>query len=249
MSLASQQITLRSGKLQLVVPNAIEDRNIRFLLGRGKNLVDAYTDAGARYILPAGALRTCIELVFKIPYYDPRAGEWKTAAGRFTCTGFHKCFQEYVRAYEVFPETQTGDRRMMIAPGIFTPSWNEEICIVDKFLMQEPLAEAYRQCGAEEIIPRWPGALAFIEKALISSVGKSIPFPPLYEITKRSHQLYALQPPPTPPPAPALSPPVSAPISAPISLPVSPPPEEKKKLPIVKYILIGAGILLLVSDR
>ena len=229
------RITLRSGDLKLIVPDRVEDMNIRWLVERGMSLWNAYKQAGARYIMPDEALRPCIELVFKTPYYDPNAGEWKTGAGKFTCIGFHKCFEEYVSAQAAFPEQHPERRRMRIAPGVYAPSAPEEACIKRKFVAQVPLDAAYRQCGAGDIIPTWAGALQFIRTAFMASMAAQLPFPPLYEITKRSHQLYAIQPPP-PVPAPAVSPP-----------PVSPPPEDKDSKAL--YLVMGAVGLLILSDQ
>ena len=90
--------TLRSGDFQVTVPGALEDKQIRYLLEHGKSLEDAYRDANAWAIIPPQAMRECIELVFKTPYFDPASGGWKTSEGAFTCVGFHKCLSDYAAA-------------------------------------------------------------------------------------------------------------------------------------------------------
>lgn len=225
--------TFREGSLKLTVPSILEDKKIRWLLERGKSLEDAYKDANAWYIIPDAAMRDCIELVFKIPYFDPQSGEWKTAPGQFTCVGFHKCFQDYVKAQAAFPEQEYAARRMRIAPGVYSPGPAEEACIQQAFLKQIPLDEAYGQCGAGDIIPSWPGALQDIATAYVTAIGKNKPFPPIYDITKRSHQLFALKPPAI---APSISP------------SISPPPEEEKKPSKLIYFVIGGIALLLLSE-
>jgi len=230
--------TLREGSVSVTVPSIQEDEQIRWLLEHGNSIEDAYKNANAWHIIPDQAMRDCIELVFKEPYFDPVAGVWKTSPGQFTCVGFHKCLQQYARGQAAFPEEQAGKRRMRIARGVFAPSEREESCIQQKFLKQVPLDEAYRQCGAGDIIPFWPGGLQDIATAFMTAMGNQKPFPPIYEILKRSHQLYAIRPPS-----------VSPSVSPAISPPVSPPAKDKEKKPSkLIYFVVGGLVLLLLSE-
>ncbi len=229
-----QRKVLKVGSLSLTVPNAREDRQIRYQLERGSVLSNAYKMAGAGNIIPDVPLRKCIELVFRTPYFDPASGEWKTSEGQFTCVGFYNCLQAYAEGQAAFPQDDPADRRLMIAPGVFSPSQKEESCIKTKFLEQIGIEEAYSTCGASDIIPAFPGALSLIQTAFTNTMSKGEPFPPLYEIIKRAHQMYAIQP-PDPQQAPATPPPP----------PATPTPGKKKK-PWIVYLVIGVAVYLVV---
>lgn len=233
-----QRKVLIVGSVSLTVPSLMEDGQIRYQLERGKILSDAYKNAGAGNIIPDVPLRNCIELVFKTPYFDPAAGEWKTSPGQFTCRGFHNCLQEYAGGQAAFPQDDPADRRLMIAPGVFSPSTKEESCIKLKFLEQMGIEEAYNSCGASDIIPTFPGALNLIQTAFTNTMAKSEPFPPIYEITKRAYQLYAIQP-PEPRPAPATPPPPPATPTA---------DQDKKKKPWIIYLVIGVLVFVMIKD-
>ena len=232
-----QRKVLKVGSLSLTVPSVIEDRQIRYQLERGKVFSEAYKHAGAGSIIPDVPLRKCIELVFKTPYFDPASGEWKTAAGQFTCVGFYKCLQEYAAGQATFPEKDPADRRLMITPDVYAPSVKEESCIRTKFLEMMSIEEAYKSCGASDIIPTFPGALNLIQTAFTNAISKSEPFPPMYEIITRAHQLYAIQP-PEPLQVPATAPPPATP----------PPEEEKKKKPWIIYLVIGVLVFVVIKD-
>lgn len=238
-----QRNVLKVGSLSLTVPSVLEDKQIRWQLERGISLSDAYKRAGAGNIIPDVALQKCIELVFKTPYFDPTAGEWKTAEGQFTCVGFYKCLQEYAAGQDAFPQDAAADRRLKIAPGVFSPSQKEESCIKIKFLDQLGIEEAYKKCGASDIIPRFPGGLELIQTAFVNTMAKTEPFPPMYEIIKRAYQMYAIQPPDLPE-APATSPPSPA---TPLPSPATPPPKKKKK-PWIIYLVIGVLVFVVIKD-
>lgn len=217
------RITFRSEGLRLTVPNIIEDQNIRWMMDRGKSLVDAYKAAGAGSIIPDAAIRPCISEKLRYRRIDPITGRSEISApGQFTCAEFHRCFEDYIRAQRAFPEDRPSERRLQIAPGVYAPSAAEDQCIRQKFLMFRNLTQAYHDCGAGDIIPSWPGAAQFISNALTAS-----PDTHLYEITKTAYQLFGVKPKPKPPP-------------------ISPPPD-KKDVSLSSYILIAVGALFLES--
>jgi len=245
------RIFFRSGNLSLVVPSALELKAITYYMQRGVSLVDAYKDSNVKSLIPHAAMRACVSQVLKTQYYDSTTGERKTTGGQFTCIGFSNCFDEYVGGQFVFPQILTTDRRMRIASEVFAPSWSEEACIKAAFMKQTPLEEAYRGCGASDIIPDWPGALQFIETAFISSIASRKPLPPLYEVIKRSHQLYALQPPAVSPPL--SPPPASYPLPVSWPVPVSPAPREpqpaKSAQSALVYLVIGGIVVLMLARQ
>ena len=127
---------------------------------------------------------------------------------------------------------------MLIAPHVYAPSKEEEKCIKQAFVDQKTLEEAYNDCGAGDIMPRWPGGLEMIRSAFMTAMAKNLAFPALYEVTKRSYQIYGLQP--------SISPPSTSPS---ISPSISPPAEEKKKkTPTLLYIVIAAVVFFLFSE-
>jgi len=232
-----QRTTLREGGLTLVVPNLAEDTQIRWQMERGVKMTDAYKRAGASRFIPDPAIRSCISLVFQTPYFDLETGTWKTSAGKYTCIGFQKCLQEYAEGQAISPEDDPENRRLLIAPGVFAPSPAEEACIKQTFLSIASITDAYEQCGADDILPEWPGAADFIQNAFITAISEQKRLPPLYTLTKRSHQLYAIQPPDEDPNLPTPATPVA---------PVTPPAEEEpKKSNLIYYVAGGIAILAL----
>ena len=239
MSYNRQRITLRAGDLSITVPNILEDEQIRWQIERGVNLWEAYQRANVSGLFPDVAVRKCIEMVFKEPYYDPDDGKMKTSPGQYTCVGFHRCLRQYAGGQAAFAEEALADRRIQIAENVYSPSPNEEACIKRKFLEQIGIEEAYNQCGAGEILPKFKGFIPLVEGAYVKAIGDRKPFPPLYDLTKRSYQLFAIQPqetPATPAPVPYVPP------------PATPTAEDTKKTPWIIYVIIAGVLYFLMKD-
>lgn len=218
------RIRFSANGLRLTVPNALEDKSIRWCMeDRGLSLRDSYAYANALSIYPPDPVVPCVTDVFKTKWFDPISGQWKRTGGQFTCIGFHKCFVEYLTAGREYP----GGKRMEIASGIFAPSPKEEFCIKQDYYRNKDIRAAYIRCVAGDIIPGWSGALAFISNALDTE-----PMGSLYEIIKTSYRLATVYP---------VTPPVSPPVSPP---PTTPKPERKT------WLWIGLGFLglLMLSE-
>lgn len=151
------------GTVSLTVPNYLEDKQVRWLVDKGKNVVDAYTNAGIWQILPERGMRPCIYDALRIKYYDPESGERQLTGGNFTCHEFHKCFENYLTTFRQYPEKRG---RITIAPGVVIPSPDEEKCIRSRFIVSKNLPKSYHECGAADILPKWEGALDAISETL-----------------------------------------------------------------------------------
>lgn len=152
--------------VRLVVPDALQDKAIRWLIERGRSIETAYIEAGASSITPDPAVRPCVREVLGVKYYDLEAGVWKRTGRHFTCNGFWDCYVEYISGNRRFPLRRASDRRMQIATGLFAPSYVEDNCIRSHFHEYKDLEAAYRACNAEAVLPEWPGCIAFVSRAL-----------------------------------------------------------------------------------
>lgn len=215
------RIKFHSEGLSLTVPNAVEEKIIRWLIDQGKSLSQAYREAGSVWIIPDEGIRPCISEVLRTKWYNQQTGTWETAGiGQWTCTKFFNCFEEYIKAQRDWPEASLQDRRMEIAPGVYTPSAAEDACIRKDFFLNRDIVAAFERCNASAILPRWPGALTFIASAL-----SNCPTCHLYQIMKDSYRLQAIQPPAKPS----------------ITPPTSPVAAEKSKL----FPIAAAGLAVL----
>lgn len=151
--------------LRLVVPDAVNDKAIRWLVERGRSIQTAYAEAGASAIVPDPALIPCAREVFDQKYYDLESGEMKRTGRQYTCVGLWDCFTEYLSGNRRFPGRTANHRRMQIATGLFAPSYIEDDCIRSHFHEHKDLEAAYKAC-AEDILPEWPGCIAFVSQAL-----------------------------------------------------------------------------------
>jgi len=196
---------------RIIVPEVVKQRKMQRALEMGASLWDAYKAVGLNY--PDPAIVPCIKEVLTSRYLAP-SGAWEYYEAEFICKYYEKCFYEYLNAYRRFPRPGVSDRRMMIAPDVFIPSPNEEVCIKKDYAVNKNLVSAYTKCGAGDIIPSWSGAIAFISKALDKEYANLLkPLALLYPIIKTSYQISVLpaqdtgaQPTPTPMPTPSPAP-------------------------------------------
>lgn len=138
----------------LVVPNWMEDRQLRWLIFNGQTLEEAYRSAWLKDILPPVALRPCILDALKTQIYDEAELRWRPAyPGNFTCEQYFRCYMEYVRGGRESPPSKSG--RMKIDDSITAPSPDEDHCIRGKLTARAAanLQEAYLMCGAIDIYP------------------------------------------------------------------------------------------------
>ena len=152
--------------LKVVVPDAVADSQIRWLVERGRSIKTAFAEAGQSHNTPDPAIVPCAEEVFSVKYYDLVSGTWKATSRGYTCNGMWTCFTEYVGGGRYFPGRLKADKRLWITEGLFVPSPNEEACIKQHFRQSKDLEAAYRACGCANIIPEWPTCLPFVAQAL-----------------------------------------------------------------------------------
>lgn len=153
--------------IRVVVPDAVADKAIRWLVERGRTVQQAFQEAGQSANTPDPAVIPCAHEVYSVKYYDLESGTWKPTSRGYTCNGLWRCFTEYIGGNRYFPRARNADRRMWINEGLFAPSPNEERCIKQHFLESRSLEAAYKACGAEDIIPEWPTCLPFVAQALV----------------------------------------------------------------------------------
>lgn len=187
--------------IQLTVPDLFEEKMIRLLLDRGATLKDAYSGVmgeGPAGLLPVAPMQPCVEEVLRVKCFDPDTGKYVVCGGQFTCVEFRKCFDQYVRATEAFPDKPKG--RMEIAPGVYAPGTSEERCIRSNFHRSGDVAEAYILCEAMDIMPDWKGALEVIATALTKEPGAD-----LYDVIKVAYMMQQSEPEPEPEPIPPVN--------------------------------------------
>jgi len=209
------------GTLYLYVPPVMSDKALRDRVIAGKSLYDAYAETVGVDKLPDFAMRPGI----KTALMDK--GFYNLTMAKRTCDQYWRCFQEYTAGFQKYPETNLLDRRMQIAPGVFTPSPAEEKCIRETYAKIGSLRDAYNVCGASEIFPYWPGALEYLAIAIAANPTKN-----LYWAIKAHYTNYILSLPGSPAVTKPVSPGVTKPIS-PFTIPVSPitiVPEEPEPL-------------------
>jgi hypothetical protein len=138
--------------VKLEVPDAVQDKFIRWQLRADpgvQELVSAYKNAGASYLIPEEGLRSCCYEVLKTKYRDPVTGLWEISGWGHTCSGFWNCFSSYVEALR-----RDRVRGRIDLPSMITvPSPEEQRCIKQQLIQAKSLAEAYSRCDAADIIP------------------------------------------------------------------------------------------------
>lgn len=157
----------------LHVPNWLEDKQLRWLIDQGQDLVTAYRTAGLSDILPESGMRDCIYDVLRLKYYSGPSGSWETTGGNITCIGFFDCFGGYVEALR--ESRKRG--RMKIAQGVYAPSPEEAACIKQRFFLHNDLARAYAECDAADIVPTFA-----LDR--IADIVRSNPKEHLYDVIK-----------------------------------------------------------------
>jgi len=235
-----------AASLRLWVPSVLEDQVMRSLIVKGYSLHQTYSLGMGTDYIPDAALRPCIRTVLSYRYFDPNDAQWKSAPGKFTCDSYYRCFQEYTSAFAKHPAADPLDRRMEIAPGIFTPSPAEEKCIRETVTKTGNLRGAYQSCGCPEIYPTWPGADGWISQAI-----RNNPLSNLYWTIKDHYMLSTAGT--TQPPASVI------PVTPGGQLPQSPGMvdpnyaallKESEELMardrILKFLAIGGGVALIV---
>lgn len=167
--------------VRLDVPNWLEDKELRWLIDQGQDLVTAYKNVGLTDILPEQGIRDCLYDVLRTKYYDAGSGEWKTTGGNITCIGFWNCFESYVEAMR---ESQKRGRNK-IAEGVYSPSPAEADCIKQRFFLVGDLARAYAECDAADILPDFsPGSVQSI-----ADIIRANPKQHMYDIIKTVYMM------------------------------------------------------------
>lgn len=172
--------------IQLYVPSALEDKQLRYLVDQGIGIVPAYGQifpGQTARLLPPEGMRECCRQVLREKILNAESkfvlGSWS-----MTCEGYHRCLESYALA--IREDHKRG--RMFIAPGLYSPSPDEERCIRGRFSLHRDLARAYMECDAQDILPDFPFALELISKGLINDQGKDIK-QPLYKIILTAYQI------------------------------------------------------------
>lgn len=155
----------------LVVPNYLEDRDVRWLVDHGRSLKRAYQEARISSIYPTEALVPCIFDALKVKYLDKRTGEMKLTGGNFGCLQYFACYEQYIKGIRAYPDTSG---RMEIMPGLYAPSPAEDTCIRKNWLLNGDIRAAYDWCGATDIFPNAPGAETFLNNAIRNVPGKKL---------------------------------------------------------------------------
>ena len=174
--------------IALVVPNPVEDLQIRQRMYIGGSLASAYGYAGALAAYPIEPLRGCCEAVLRAKRFNAALGKYVLQTWQFTYDEFYRCISEYVRAVLEFPDDPG---RIEVAPGVYAPSSSEELCIKGAFHSSGDIRSAYEACGASEIFPTWPGAAEVLEAALSAK-----PAGDMYDMIKTAYMMRPEPPPP-----------------------------------------------------
>lgn len=136
----------------LIVPNALEDKKLRWMIDQGADLVTAYKRTGLSDLLPEQGLQDCIYEVLKWKYLaDPANKEWRITGGNVTCIGYWICLVNYVEALR----EMNIRGRIKIEEGLYAPSPAEAQCIKNQVVANKHLAAAYQACGAIDILPEF----------------------------------------------------------------------------------------------
>jgi len=155
--------------LQLWLPSIMHDGPLRTAVIGGASLYDAYAATMGVAKVPDFPMRPCIRSALLVR--QQVAGQ---SLAKSTCDQYWRCFQEYTSGVQAYPRPGEMDRRMQIAPGIFTPSPREEKCIRESFFKIGSLRDAYNYCKCADIFPTWPGAVAHISQAIRANPGKNL---------------------------------------------------------------------------
>ncbi len=172
--------------VRVILPDAVTEKKLRWLIDEGASLEDAYRNVGWWDEIPPPGMRRCCYDVLRTKWYDAISDTWKLSGWGHTCAGYFRCFEAYVEALR---ETKKRGR-IKIAEGVYAPSPDEEACIKQRFYRSRNIARAYSECGAVDILPTFPGAIEGLSKVMASSITI-----PLYEMIKT---LYAFKPEPPP---------------------------------------------------
>jgi len=164
--------------VRLHVPDAVTDRHLRWLVDRpwldqdglipadyvtqGMSIEDAYGQVNWYDELPDEGMRACCLDILRQKWLDENR-EWQYSGWGYTCAGYHKCLEQYVRALR---ETNKIGR-IKIAEGLYCPSPAEEKCIKLRFANHSDVTRAYTECNATDILPL-PRITALQEAMLIN---------------------------------------------------------------------------------
>ncbi len=161
--------------VQVIVPDMVTDRNLRRLIDGGLSFDNAYRQVGWWDQIPPEGMRQCCYEILRTKWYDPVSNTRKISGWGHTCAGYFRCFEAYVEGLR-----QTAKRgRMVVAPGVYSPSPEEEACIKQRFYLSNSIARAYSECDAIDILPRFPGAIDKLNQVMRSSIRT-----PMYEMIK-----------------------------------------------------------------
>lgn len=172
---------------QLYIPLWETDIIIRNAIDEGYSFDQAYEKTNLPN--PPLAMHGCLYDVYREKFLWTDTGKLEFAAPIQTCRGFMDCYKEFTGGKAEWPwNPAERDIRMRIGPGLWAPSFDEQICIRNNFpLCNGDIYRAYDECGAHAIIPQFPGAMAYI-----ASVLKKKPNANLYRIIKSAYQIYLL---------------------------------------------------------
>jgi hypothetical protein len=172
---------------QLYIPLWETDIIIRDAIDQGYSFDYAYEKTNLPN--PPLAMHGCLFDVYREKFLFPDTGTLEFAAPVQTCRGFMDCYKEYTDGKSEWP-WNPGERniRMKIGRGLWSPSFDEQICIRSNFPRYNgDIYRAYDECGAHAIIPQFPGAMAYIALVL-----KKNPNVNIYRIIKSAYQIYLL---------------------------------------------------------
>ena len=171
---------------RLEVPEAVIDKQLRWLVDQGMGIADAYARLGWKDFLPEEGMRECCRDVLRIKWMDENQVQQLEGWGA-TCEGYHRCLEKYVQAIR---ETKKIGR-MKIAQGLYSPSPDEEKCIRLRFAVHNDVARAYTECNAQEILPQFSFALESMHVSMSQDRTRAIK-QPLYKVLQTAYDLSTL---------------------------------------------------------
>lgn len=172
--------------VRLHLPDAVTDKQLRYLVDRGMPISDAYGQVGWFDELPPVGMRECCYGILRQKWMDQNR-ELQISGWGHTCAGYFGCLEKYVLALR---ETNKIGR-MKLAEGLYVPSPAEEACIKRRFAQHLDIARAYSECNALDILPGFPGAVESMNMILAKSMAERTNLP-LYKVIQTLFNLAPL---------------------------------------------------------
>ena len=159
----------------------------RSVIVNENSLESSYKAVGISHLIPEETgLHACIRDVLKTQRRDISTGLMVPQyPGNMTCIEFWRCYADAINA-----RRETGERgRIKLGDNAYVPSLPEQECIRKEWLNTGDVAEAYRLCGAADIIPWWQDGVSGLNEALKVKINVNI-----YDVLKVSYTMTPFTP-------------------------------------------------------